>query len=125
MVSPLGAVPGDNFRQFLCMCVSALAGTSVGLFISSLAETEDQASTLVPIALIPQILLSGVVVPGLRAVPEFVAKTVISGYWISSSMGAHSGDRAPASQGILILAIHSVCFLAASWWLLYRRERKG
>jgi len=65
LVRLLGTVPGDSLHQFLCMCVSVIAGTSTGLFVSSLASTEDQASTLVPIALIPQILLSGVVVPDL------------------------------------------------------------
>jgi len=71
------------------MCASLVTGTSAGLFLSSLAKTEDQASTLVPIALIPQILLSGVVVPDLTALPKFVAQAAISGYWVSPAMGAN------------------------------------
>jgi ABC-2 type transport system permease protein len=97
-------------------------GTSVGLFISALAESEDQASTLVPIALIPQILLGGVVVPKLSRVPEFVAHKAISGYWVSSSLGA-LGDHAPVPRAIVVLAAHMLFFWAASWWVLYRRER--
>jgi hypothetical protein len=35
------------------MALAALAGTATGMFLSAIAQTEGQASTLVPIALIP------------------------------------------------------------------------
>jgi len=122
LVRVLGSVPGDSLRQFLCMCVSVTVGTSCGLFISAIATSEDQASTLVPIALIPQILLSGIVVPQLRAVPDFVAHAVISGFWVSRSMTAVLA-HAPRDvrEAVLVLAAHTVCFWIASWWVLRNR----
>lgn len=125
LVRIFGTVPGNNLHQFLCMCVSVITGTAAGLFLSSLASTEDQASTLVPIALIPQILLSGVVVPHLRAIPNFVANTVISGFWVARSMRAGlPGDNSSLPQATMVLAIHVVCFWCASWWVLRNRDAR-
>jgi ABC-type multidrug transport system ATPase subunit/pSer/pThr/pTyr-binding forkhead associated (FHA) protein len=125
LVRIFGTVPGGDIHQFLCMCVSVIAGTSTGLFLSSVASTEDQASTLVPIALIPQILLSGVVVPDLRAVPDFVAHTAISGFWVARSMQAGlPGGIGSVRQAMLVLAAHIVCFWGASWWVLRSRDAR-
>jgi hypothetical protein len=125
LVRVFGTVPGGDVHQFLCMCVSVITGTSAGLFLSSVASTEDQASTLVPIALIPQILLSGVVVPGLRTVPNFVAHTAISGFWVARSMQAGlPGAHDPVRQAMMVLAIHVACFWTASWWVLRSRDAR-
>lgn len=117
----------DGFHKFLAMCVSVVAGTATGLFLSSLAASEDQASTMVPIALIPQILLSGVVVPNLAAVPKFVARVAISGYWVSRAMKAvlPAGANGSAKEAITILALHAAAFLCGSWWVLFRRDSQG
>jgi ABC transport system ATP-binding/permease protein len=125
IVRIFGTVPGNDIHQFLCMCVAVIAGTSTGLFLSAVASSEDQASTLVPIALIPQILLSGVVVPNLRAIPDFMAHTAISGFWVARSMeaglpGAHDSIR----QAMLVLAAHVVFFWAASWVVMRSRDAR-
>jgi ABC-type multidrug transport system ATPase subunit len=70
LVSP-GTMPGDFFGipQLWTVILSAAVGLSLGLFISSIVRTGTMAATLVPLVLIPQILLSGII-----GVPNSVAK---------------------------------------------------
>ena len=126
IVSWFAAVPGDGARQFVGMVVSMLAGTAVGLFISAVARTEDQASTLVPIALIPQILLAGVIVSDLPQVADLFAHVAISGFWVYralSSVLLMKMDE--ANFALLILLVHTVVFLVAAGVLLYVRDARG
>ena len=56
----------------------------MGLVISStFANTRDQATTIVPLALVPQLILAGVLVPKLPDLATAVAKIAVSGYWRS------------------------------------------
>jgi hypothetical protein len=70
--------PGGVFGV---MAATVLAGTTCGLAISALADSEDQAITLVPIVLIPQLLLSDAVVSPLPHAATLVAKFGITTYW--------------------------------------------
>ena len=58
----------------------------MGLLISALANTRDQATTIVPLALVPQLLLAGVLVPKLPEVADKLAKIGVSGYWLIEAM---------------------------------------
>jgi ABC-type multidrug transport system ATPase subunit len=49
--------------QFAVFLVSGLFGTLLGLFVSTLVRSEMAAVTIVPLALIPQIILAGALVP--------------------------------------------------------------
>ncbi len=64
----------------MTLALLAVAGTAVGLLISSLARTEEVATALVPIAVIPQIILAGLVAP-LSGAIKLVAKVMITVYW--------------------------------------------
>ncbi len=46
---------------FLTMMLTSMAGTALGLLISALSSTSDQAISIVPLALIPQILFAGLI----------------------------------------------------------------
>jgi hypothetical protein len=81
VVAVFTGIPGGS-RQLTAMFVTMLAGTATGLLLSAVSSTNDQASTLVPIALIPQILLAAVIVPDLPPVADFMAHTRISGFWV-------------------------------------------
>ncbi len=50
--------PGGTFCWMLCL---SIASTLFGLFLSSIVSTTEKVMTLVPIALIPQIMLAGIV----------------------------------------------------------------
>jgi len=64
-------------------------------------------------------------VPNLRAIPDFMAHTAISGFWVARSMeaglpGAHDSIR----QAMLVLAAHVVFFWAASWVVMRSRDAR-
>ncbi len=125
VVAALGTVPGDAGRQFLNMTAAVLAGTATGLFLSALARTEDQASTLVPIALIPQILLAGVIVRDLPAVPDAIAHAAISGFWVYRAMeSVVTNDSGKANDALMVLATHTIAFLVAAVVLLLSRDAR-
>jgi hypothetical protein len=55
----LGGVPGGFWLPLLNLQLTATAGVGIGLFISSVVNNSDKAMSIVPIALIPQVLFSG------------------------------------------------------------------
>jgi ABC transport system ATP-binding/permease protein len=72
--------PGSVFLQWFTLSILAVAGTAVGLFISALARSEEVATALVPIAVIPQIILSGVIAP-LKGLARLLAEWITTVYW--------------------------------------------
>ncbi|MGA2599105.1 MAG: FHA domain-containing protein [Bryobacteraceae bacterium] len=126
IVYQFGTVPGDGPKQFLAMVFAVMTGTATGLFLSSLAQTEDQASTLVPIALIPQILLSGVIVSDLPKIPDLLAHYCISGFWVNRAMvSVLVTDQHKVNQSMLVLGAQFLFFAVASGVLLVMRDSRG
>ena len=80
VVRPWCHPPGAWASQWFTLAALATAGTSLGLFLSTIAPTEEVATALVPIAVIPQIILAGVVAP-LKGIGLALAKGLISVYW--------------------------------------------
>ena len=70
----------------MLLTIGAMAGTAMGLVISAFANTRDQATTIVPLALVPQLILAGVLVPKLPDLATAVAKIAVSGYWLTEAM---------------------------------------
>jgi ABC transporter DrrB family efflux protein len=56
-------VAGSRWLVGLVAVIDALLGTALGLFVSAFARTEFQAVQFMPLVLIPQILLCGLLVP--------------------------------------------------------------
>ena len=73
----LGAVPGSYALALVNLYLTALGGIGLGLVISSIAGNSDKAMSLVPIALLPQILFAGAL-----AVPKQGTFTRIAGYLV-------------------------------------------
>ena len=55
-------------------------GVALGLAISAIAKSEDVAVTIVPISLIPQVILAGLIAP-LAGSRRLLSQLVISAYW--------------------------------------------
>lgn len=72
--------PGPAAAQWLTFAALAAAGTAVGLFISAFARTEEVATALIPIAVIPQIILAGLIAP-LKGVLQYLARGFVTVYW--------------------------------------------
>jgi ABC-type multidrug transport system ATPase subunit/pSer/pThr/pTyr-binding forkhead associated (FHA) protein len=71
--------PGSLVLQWCTLAVLALAGTALGLLISAFSKTEEVSIALVPVVIIPQIILSGVIA-SLSGAVEWLAKGVITTY---------------------------------------------
>ena len=139
-------IPGSRVEQFELLTAGAMAGAAVGLLISALANTPDQATTIVPLALVPQVILAGVLVPKLPHLAERVAKMAVSGYWLTESMKsvliAAAGPirvisprtgtlidmtAAPAGQGAVIILAQALGFLLLAYlvtWLRHGRHSR-
>jgi hypothetical protein len=103
------------------MLLALAAGTATGLLISAASSSEDQAVAIVPIALIPQILLSDAMISPLPDAAKALAKVGITAYW--SYRAELQGLNAPGIEGNtawLVLVGHVVAFtllsMAALWW---------
>jgi ABC-type multidrug transport system ATPase subunit len=138
-------IPGNRLEQFLLLVIGALAGTSIGLLISASANTRDQATTIVPLALVPQLVLAGVLVPKLPDLAVNVAKVAVSGFWLIEAMksvflgaegpirvvDAHTGTlinmtAEPAGFSATIVAAQALAFLALAYLVtLLRHGRRG
>jgi ABC transport system ATP-binding/permease protein len=77
--------PGSAALQWATLAMLAVAGTAIGLFISALARSEEVATALVPIAVIPQIILAGVVAP-LSGPVRFLARGFVSVQWAQQAL---------------------------------------
>ena len=78
---PAGSAP----LEWMMLSVLAIVGVTVGLVISALARSEEVATALVPIVVIPQIILAGVISP-LSGPARWVAKGFITVYWTQMAM---------------------------------------
>ena len=126
VVAKLGGLPGEAVNHLQVMATAAVSGTALGLLLSAVSHSADQAATLVPIALIPQILLSGVIVPDLPKAIDYLAHVAISAFWVQRGMsGALAGVQHDRTQGITILAVHAAVFLIAAISTLIVRDRRG
>jgi hypothetical protein len=135
-------IPGNWLEQFGLLTIGAMAGTAIGLLISAIANSRDQATTIVPLALVPQLILAGVLIPKLPALAERLAKIAVSGYWLTEAMksvfiaaegpirviNARSGlltdlTAQPAARGAAIVAAHALAFLLIAYLVTLLRHR--
>ena len=102
---------------------TAICGVALGLAISVLSANIDVASTAVPLAIIPQVILAGMI-KRLENFPEFIAWFAAPSYWCFGSMshvwnnlweGVSNEDGMLAQQefgfSILVLGMFTVLFL--------------
>jgi ABC-type multidrug transport system ATPase subunit len=134
-------IPGDRLEQFALLTIGAMAGTAMGLVISASANTRDQATTIVPLALVPQLILAGVLVPKLPDAATAAAKIAVSGHWLTEAMRSvfitaegpvrtmnpHTGTlmdmtAEPAAYGAAIVAVHALAFLLIAYLVTLMRH---
>lgn len=70
------------------LVATGIAAVAMGLFISSLARSEDQATSFIPLALLPQLLFAGAIVPvsKMGAVIDALSQAAFS-RWAFSGVG--------------------------------------
>jgi hypothetical protein len=129
---------------FVVLVVTGFVSVAMGLWISSLVSSEDQAASFIPLALIPQLLFGGaiVAVKAMDPAMQQLSKLVYS-RWSFADIGAaiDMGDRIPTSsvpsryepeffelplaRGVGILAIFLLAFLVLTYVTLEVNRRKG
>jgi energy-coupling factor transporter ATP-binding protein EcfA2 len=129
------APPGSATAQWATLAGLAMTGTLVGLLISALARTEEVATALVPVIVIPQIILAGVVVP-LKGLGRSFARGVITVYWGQQALertlpgtdltliGRQEGDWTAALGVILIHAVTAAIGVIVALHLTGRKTRR-
>jgi ABC-type multidrug transport system ATPase subunit/pSer/pThr/pTyr-binding forkhead associated (FHA) protein len=136
---PLDAGTGSWLAVFALLLMTGFAAVGMGLLISALVKTGDQAMSVVPLAVIPQLLFAGAIVPVERmAEPAQTLSYAIFSQWSLAALGtavdmneriAEAGPNAAAefgesffdvglATGLLVLAGFLVVFVAALAWLL-------
>lgn len=126
-----------NLELYVTTVLSSLGGLALGLLISTVSATPDRAISVVPLALIPQIIFSGVIfsLSGAAVALSWFAVT----HWSMEAYGSIVDLNRLASFGIaaddgythdpwhligrwLLIIIHIVVCLALTTWLLQRKD---
>ncbi len=123
--------PGSVLWQGTTLATLTMAGTAMGLAISTLARSEEVATALVPMAVIPQIILAGVITP-LRGVARYLAQGFVTVYWGQQALERllpeadlmHLG-RAPdhGSGPLLVVLVHALVLAASTFVILWQTSR--
>jgi ABC-type multidrug transport system ATPase subunit/pSer/pThr/pTyr-binding forkhead associated (FHA) protein len=130
---------------FLLLIVTGFAAVGMGLLISSLASSEDQSMTMLPLAIIPQLLFAGTIVTVARmAQPAKAISYLIFERWSLAGLGTQVGMNGRMAHdpqfarinpfgthffdlkllpSVLIQLAFFAVFMAGVILLLYRRRR--
>lgn len=130
-------LPGEPIHQWAFLAGLATTGVAMGLLISSASKTEETAVALVPIALIPQLILAGVLAP-LEGAGLWLARASVTAYWgfqglsglLPDDLPRLDPDNAPrvltsATMVGVHLAIYTLAALAVLVVLDRRAELRG
>jgi len=143
---PLYESPPTYLALFVVLAVTGFVSVAMGLWISSLVSSEDQAASFIPLALIPQLLFGGaiVAVEEMSGAMQQLSKLVYS-RWAFADIGAaiDLGERIrqstssipsryppdffelPLGRGIAILAAFLLAFLVLTYVTLEINRREG
>ena len=101
-IQPLGgATITDYLILLLLLLACAWAAATMGLAVSSMAKSVDQATSFVPLLLIPQLLFAGAVIPyeSMRAAAQAISAFVVARWGFASAGEAiHMNDRLAESR---------------------------
>ena len=81
-------IPGDPALQLGYALLGTLAGCTLGLIVSSFTSTTEQAATIVPLMLVPQLVLCGVIVPHLPELADTIAQRAVITHVLIETMEA-------------------------------------
>jgi len=123
----------SNAGEFGVLVLLAMTGVSMGLLLSSMVSSPDQANTLLPYVLIPQIILGGGVLQ-VKDGPLYSLATLLSpAYW--AYRGVHRGTTSlppdvPAAMNYndnvwvacTALIIQTAIMLGLAAWFLRRKD---
>jgi ABC-2 type transport system permease protein len=112
---------GSPVWVFVIAIVNAVLGVGLGLLCSAFARTEFQAVQFIPLVMVPQLLLAGIIVP--RALMptwlHWVSNVMPASYALEAlqQVGAHEGLTGVALRDIAVVigfAVLALCLAAAT-----------
>jgi ABC-2 type transport system permease protein len=112
---------GDPVWVFVIAIDNAILGVGLGLLFSAFARTEFQAVQFIPLVMVPQLLLAGVIVPR-AAMPgwlEWISNLLPASYALEAlqQVGIHKELSDTAVRDMLVVlafAVASLCLAAAT-----------
>ncbi len=112
---------GSPVWVFVIAIVNAVLGVGLGLLCSAFARTEFQAVQFIPLVMVPQLLLAGIIVP--RAMMstwlQWISNVLPASYALEAlqQVNAHPGLTGTALRDIVVVicfAIAALCLAAAT-----------
>ena len=78
-------LPGSAVLQWLTLAILTASGIAVGLLISASVRSQELATALMPIIVIPQLILAGVIAP-VSGIARWLANCYVTVYWAQQSL---------------------------------------
>jgi ABC-2 type transport system permease protein len=116
---------GSPAWVFLIAIINAVLGVGLGLLCSAFARTEFQAVQFMPVVVVPQLLLCGIIVP--RALmPEWlqwISNVLPASYALEAlrEVGAHPELTGTATRDMVVVMVFAVSALGLAAATLRRR----
>jgi hypothetical protein len=137
LVAKTTGLEGSSVGYSFAFGSIGFCGVSLGLLISAISTDTDVASTMVPIAIIPQIVLSGAI-KTVQGIAHFVAVFFSPSYWCYGMMSIVFDDAISIkiltdstmwSQSsywvsLFMIVLYNTLFLYCAGVLLYRKDLK-
>jgi ABC-2 type transport system permease protein len=115
------ATAGSPIWVFVIAIVNAILGVGLGLLCSAFARTEFQAVQFIPLVMVPQLLLAGIIVPRalMPALLQWISNAMPASYALEAlrQVAAHTELTGVAVRDIvavLCFAVAALCLAAAT-----------
>jgi len=120
-------VPGDALLYGLVLLATTTSGGALGLFISAVASNSEQATAVLPMVLIPQIVFGGFIleVASMNA-PSALVSNLVSTRWTYEALKYTFQERQYGDLWrdlVVVLGFAAVLSVIAMLWLKLRDRR--